>query len=441
MHEPFGTGNDRVGIGTTKPAGTIHAYNPSGNSMILDHDGSYQVSMNFITLGTGTQGLNTVGTQGWHMVARGNQYADSAAQQNDLLFTYFDDTTADMVMYFDHEGNVGINDATPRSLFTVGATDGFMIDNSGNATSSGWFNIGTTDVIGTLGWLIGAGDLHVGGDATTTGSLHIGSASLRLEDGSIYQSRGDLTLSTASGLVTINDDFTVLGNVTSTVAIWVGSSGTANMLDLTGGDLYVADDVEIDDSVTLGDDMADMHTMYGDMDIAGSLLIDNDTSLPPGVPDDGNLIIYDGWLFVGDDDDGGDTRTEANNDGDLYVENELEVDGNVYFTSNATTSGNTYLGSGSTNFVWLDDGSNDTTAELASSTALVFDAQSNVAAIAADQKIVLQAKGNGLTLYPYFSFDLERNSEALLAAQEDDIFNILGGVFYQRWSSGGNGSI
>src|SRR3989344_4702222 len=33
MHEPFGTGNDRVGIGTTKPAGTIHAYNPSGNSM------------------------------------------------------------------------------------------------------------------------------------------------------------------------------------------------------------------------------------------------------------------------------------------------------------------------------------------------------------------------------------------------------------------------
>ena len=36
------------------------------------------------------------------------------------------------------------------------------------------------------------------------------------------------------------------GGVTSTNSLWVGSSGTANTLDLASGDLYVADDLEVD---------------------------------------------------------------------------------------------------------------------------------------------------------------------------------------------------
>lgn len=39
---------------------------------------------------------------------------------------------------------------------------------------------------------------------------------------------------------------------TSTLALWVGSGGTADNIDLTGGDIYVQDDVEVDGSISLG---------------------------------------------------------------------------------------------------------------------------------------------------------------------------------------------
>jgi len=333
MHDPFGTGNDRVGIGTTHPAGAIHTYNPSGNSMILDHDGSYQVSMNFITLGNGTQGLNTVGTQGWHMVARGNQYTDSAAQQNDLLFTYFDDTTADMVMYFDHEGNVGINDASPRSLFTVGSSDGFMIDDSGNATSSGWFNIGTTDVIGTLGGLIGAGDLYVGGDATTTGSLHIGSASLRLEDGSIYQSTGDLTLSTASGLIAVSDDFRVSGYASSTNFIFSDNgSNTASVPDLyvSSGDLYF-DGTQLTGTNGLSQWQ---YTFDGNLTPTSSsagLYVTASSTIAANFRVDGNATTT-GRLVLG-------TTNPTNNFGKIWIGGDAYVSGSVTTTNTIIAQG------------------------------------------------------------------------------------------------------
>jgi len=41
------------------------------------------------------------------------------------------------------------------------------------ATTSNWLNIGTTDVIGTLGATMGAGDLYVGRNATTSGNLTV----------------------------------------------------------------------------------------------------------------------------------------------------------------------------------------------------------------------------------------------------------------------------
>jgi hypothetical protein len=53
-------------------------------------------------------------------------------------------------------------------LFIFKADGGLTV--TGNATSSGWLNIGTTDVVG-LSSKIGAGDLYVGRNATTTGNL------------------------------------------------------------------------------------------------------------------------------------------------------------------------------------------------------------------------------------------------------------------------------
>ena len=282
--------NGNVGFGTTQPAASIHTYGTGGDSIILDHDGSYQVSMNFITLGNGTQGLNTVGTQGWHMVARGDQYVIDAGQQNDLMFTYFDDTTADFAMILEHGGNVGINDASPLSLFTVGDGDKFRVDNSGNATTSGFLVIGTTlPPINPLP----AGSLYVGGNATTTGNLEVSgyasTTNLVLANGAsnlgtyydLYVNSGNLyfdgtQITGSSGLSawqyawdkaitptstdigiyvtassTIAANFRVDGNATTTGSLWIGSSGTAESLDLTGGDLYIADDVEIDSDLII----------------------------------------------------------------------------------------------------------------------------------------------------------------------------------------------
>jgi len=42
---------------------------------------------------------------------------------------------------------------------------------SGNASTTGWFNVGTTDVVSALGALIGAGDIYAAGDATITRTL------------------------------------------------------------------------------------------------------------------------------------------------------------------------------------------------------------------------------------------------------------------------------
>lgn len=50
----------------------------------------------------------------------------------------------------------------------------FTVDTSGNSTTTGWFNIGTTNVGATLGPRIGPGDLLVGRNATTTGNLSVG---------------------------------------------------------------------------------------------------------------------------------------------------------------------------------------------------------------------------------------------------------------------------
>lgn len=40
----------------------------------------------------------------------------------------------------------------------------------------------------------------------------------------------------------------IVGQATSTVSLWVGSAGTASFIDMTGGDLFVQDDLQVADS-------------------------------------------------------------------------------------------------------------------------------------------------------------------------------------------------
>ncbi len=147
---------------------------------------------------------------------------------NDPLNIKTNNTSA---IFIDASQNVGIGDASPLSLFTVGSGDKFQVDSSGNATSSGWFNVGTTDVIGTFAALIGAGDLFIGNNATvtndlfvlnnasTTGWFNIGTGN----DGNIFGS-GDLFVSgnaTTSGQFNVGDDAN-----TATTTVIFGNSDT-----------------------------------------------------------------------------------------------------------------------------------------------------------------------------------------------------------------------
>lgn len=75
--------------------------------------------------------------------------------------------------------------------------------------------------------------------ATTTDYLYVGPDGT--EPAGWNFSLGDLF---------VTDDAFFNSQATTSASLWVGSGGTSDYLDLTGGDLYVQDDVEIDGSAT-----------------------------------------------------------------------------------------------------------------------------------------------------------------------------------------------
>jgi hypothetical protein len=80
-----------------------------------------------------------------------------------------DDTTKLIIK--DTTYNVGVLDLTPLYALTVGLTDAFGVDSSGNATSSGYIQVGKT--FGGSGVTLGVGDAWIGAEATTTGNLTV----------------------------------------------------------------------------------------------------------------------------------------------------------------------------------------------------------------------------------------------------------------------------
>ena len=105
--------------------------------------------------------------------------------------------------------------------------------------------------------------------ATTTGNLVVGVSTLATPTSS---------LSVFGGLHVFN------GVATSSEALWVGSAGTVNNLNLTGGDLYVQDGLEVDggswlNSATTTDSLVigGYASTTGDLIVNGGT-IDNTTS-------------------------------------------------------------------------------------------------------------------------------------------------------------------
>jgi len=104
-----------VGIGTTTPGASLHIH--GGNGLYLDAGTDMGgTQLNFITYGNGKDGLNNAATKGWHIYARGNDYASIPNQENDLGLAFYDGLAGTNVMQMDSvTGNVGIGTTSPRT--------------------------------------------------------------------------------------------------------------------------------------------------------------------------------------------------------------------------------------------------------------------------------------------------------------------------------------
>ncbi len=102
-----------VGIGTAAPAEILHIY---GGGLQIEDISTSGAMLNLITKGDGSKGLNNLATKGWHLVARGENYAGIPAQENDLGLWFFNGTNSESRLFIEHDtGNVGIGTTSPNS--------------------------------------------------------------------------------------------------------------------------------------------------------------------------------------------------------------------------------------------------------------------------------------------------------------------------------------
>lgn len=103
----------------------------------------------------------------------------------------------------------------------------------GNATTSGNLIVGTSSWPAPTSTLTVAGTAYINGNATTSGNFVIGTSLWAAPTSTL----------TVVGTAYIND------NATTSSSLWIGASGTANNINLGGGDLYVENDAEIDNNL------------------------------------------------------------------------------------------------------------------------------------------------------------------------------------------------
>ena len=128
------------------------------------------------------------------------------------------------------------------------------------------------------------------------------------------------------GTLYITTDLEVTNKATSTVAFAVGS-GTIDNLSMTGGDLYVLDDVEIDGSLWF-DSATTTDSLFIGSYASSTSALNTQGTLHVG----GNATI-DGFITLGDY---ASSTSELNTQGTLHVGGNATIDGTI--TANATVS-------------------------------------------------------------------------------------------------------
>ncbi|OGY45107.1 MAG: hypothetical protein A2729_05470 [Candidatus Buchananbacteria bacterium RIFCSPHIGHO2_01_FULL_39_14] len=146
------------------------------------------------------------------------------------------------------------------NILTDGNLDVNGTASTTSATSTAYIDIGVRPDGGVtlVNWAGGdlyvQDDIEVDDDANIADLLTLGRATTTRITSTAAISVGSFFTSPAG--FDFTEDLAVSGDivgnnkVTSTVALWVGSAGTANNINLAGGDLYVQDDAEIDDLLT-----------------------------------------------------------------------------------------------------------------------------------------------------------------------------------------------
>ena len=122
-------------------------------------------------------------------------------------------------------------------------------------------NISTTGTLSSTG--LATFTTATSTSATTTAYLYIGP---------------DITEPTAGwdfsyGDLIVSDDAFFNSQATTSASLWVGSGGTPNNLSMSGGDLYVQDDLEVDGSAWIGSDT----TIGGYASTTGDLIVNGGT--------------------------------------------------------------------------------------------------------------------------------------------------------------------
>ena len=230
------------------------------------------------------------------------------------------------------------------SLVAYGATTiGTNIVTTGtssstSATTTAYLYVGE-DIAEPTGWNFSGGDLIVSGlayfhtKATTTTALAVGAGTINALDmagGDLYvqddlEVDGFATSTTgfySMGVLEIGGNGLIRGKATTTTALAIGA-GTINALDMTGGDLYVQDDLEVDGFATSTTGFYSM----GVLEIGGNGLIRGKATTTTA------LAIGAGTINALD-----------MTGGDLYVQDDLEVDGFATTTSALNTQGNLHVG-------------------------------------------------------------------------------------------------
>lgn len=99
-------------------------------------------------------------------------------------------------------------------------------------------------------------NISTGGTLTVTGLTTLGAATSTSATTTAYlyvgPSFGLPSSFDYDGDLAVQSDLVVNNKATSTVALWVGSGGTADNINLAGGDLYVQNDAEIDGDLWVG---------------------------------------------------------------------------------------------------------------------------------------------------------------------------------------------